>query len=193
MSDDPKQEYFSDGITEQIITSISKLPRLFVIARTSSFKYKGKAIDVQQLSRELSVKYVLEGSVQRSGDRLRITAQLIDAITGKHLWAERYDRGFKDLFALQDEITMKIMGSLALKLTEGERLRLQSGGTDNLKALEKVLEAVSYVRAFNRESNATARQLYEEAIALDPQFAGAYDALAATHLMDVWLGSSKFP
>jgi len=193
MSGDPKQEYFSDGITEQIISSISKLPRLFVISRTSSYKYKGKAVDVKQVGRELGVKYVLEGSVQRSGDRLRITAQLIDAMTGKHLWAERYDRDFKDIFALQDEITMEIMHSLAVKLTEGERLRLRSRGTNNLKALEKLFEAVPYIRAFNIESNVTARQLSEEVIALDPEFAAGYDMLACTHFMDVHLGSSKSP
>jgi adenylate cyclase len=195
MSGDPEQEYFSDGITEQIISSISKIPRLFVISRTSSFKYKGKAVDVKQVGRELGVKYVLEGSVQRSEDRLRIKAQLIDAITGEHLWAERYDRRFKDLFALQDEITMKVMLSLAVKLTEGESLRLRSGRTStfNLKALEKVFEAVPYLRAFNIESNVTARQLSEEAIALDPEFAAGYDMLASTHFMDVHLGSSKSP
>jgi adenylate cyclase len=193
MSDDPKQEYLSDGITEQIITSISKIPRLFVISRTSSFKYKGKAVDIKRVGRELGVKYVLEGSVQRSGDRLRITAQLIDALTGKHLWAERYDRDFKDLFALQDEITLKIIQSLSVKLTEGDRARLQSGGTYNLKAVEKIFEAVKYARAFNRESNATARKLYEETIALDPEFAGAYTGLAMTHFMDVQLRASKSP
>jgi adenylate cyclase len=193
MSEDPKQEYFSDGITEQIITSISKLPRLFVISRTSSFKYKGNAVDVKQVGRELGVKYVLEGSVQRSGDRLRITAQLIDAITGEHLWAERYDRSIQDIFALQDEITMEIMRSLAMKLTEGEQVRLRRGRTDNLRAFEKVLEGVTYIRAFNIESNATARRLGEEAIALDPEFGAAYTLLASTHFMDVHLGSSKSP
>jgi adenylate cyclase len=193
MSGDPQQEYFSDGITEQIITSISKIPRLFVISRTSSFKYKGKAVDVKQVGRELGVKYVLEGSVQRSEDRLRITAQLTNTITGEHLWAERYDRRFKDYFALQDEITMKLMLSLAVKLTEGDRLRLRRPSTNNLKALEKFFEAVPYIRAFNRESNAMARHLIEEAIAIDPEFAGAYDTLACTHFMDVILGSSKSP
>jgi len=193
ISGDPKQEYLSDGITEQIITSISKIPRLFVISRTSSFKYKGKAVDIKRVGRELGVKYVLEGSVQRSGDRLRITAQLIDALTGKHLWAERYDRDFKDLFALQDEITLKIIQSLSVKLTEGDRARLQSGGTYNLKAVEKIFEAVEYLRAFNRESNVIARQLYEETIALDPEFAGAYTGLAMTHFMDVQLRASKSP
>ena len=108
LSGDPQQEFFSDGITESIITALSKVPRLFVIARKSSFSYKGKPVTVKQVSEELGVRYVLEGSVQKSGDRVRITAQLIDALTGHHLWAERYERNLKDIFAVQDEITMKI-------------------------------------------------------------------------------------
>jgi TolB-like protein len=109
MSEDPKQEFFADGMTEEIITALSKGPNLFVIARNSTFTYKGKAVKVKQVSEELGVRYVLEGSVQRSGDRVRINAQLIDALTGHHLWAERYDRDVKDIFAIQDEITMKII------------------------------------------------------------------------------------
>ncbi len=120
MSEDPKQEFFSDGITENIITALSKVPRLFVISRQSTFFYKGKPVKVKQVSEELGVRYVLEGSVQRSADRIRINAQLIDALTGHHLWAERYDRDLKDLFALQDEITMKILTAIRVKLTEGE-------------------------------------------------------------------------
>jgi TolB-like protein/class 3 adenylate cyclase len=120
MSDDPKQEYLSDGITEQIITTLSKVPGLFVVSRTSTFAYKGKPVKVQQVSQDLGVRYVLEGSVQRSGDRVRITAQLIDAIAGKHLWAERYDRELKDIFELQDALTIEIITALRVKLTEGE-------------------------------------------------------------------------
>ena len=108
LSGDPKQEFFSDGITEDIITALSKNPELFVIARNSTFSYKGKAVKIKQVSEELGVRYVLEGSVQKSGDRVRITAELIDALNGLHLWSERYDRDLKDLFALQDEVTMKI-------------------------------------------------------------------------------------
>ena len=119
MSEDPKQEFLCDGMTEDIITALSKIPRLFVIARNSTFTYKGKPVKVKQVSEELGVRYVLEGSVQRSGDRIRITAQLIDALTGHHLWAERYDRDLKDIFALQDEITMKILTATQVKLTEG--------------------------------------------------------------------------
>ena len=121
MSEDPKQEFFSDGITEEIITALSKVRHLFVISRQSTFSYKGKPVKVKQVSEELGVRYVLEGSVQRSADRIRITAQLIDALTGRHIWAERYDRDLKDIFALQDEITMKILTAIRVKLTEGEQ------------------------------------------------------------------------
>jgi len=120
MSKDPDQEYLCDGMTEAIITALSKIPRMFVIARNSTFTYKGKPVKVKQVSEELGVRYVLEGSIQRSADRIRITAQLIDALTGHHLWAERYDRDLKDIFALQDEITIKILKSIQVKLTEGE-------------------------------------------------------------------------
>ena len=120
MSEDPKQEFFSDGITEDIITALSKIPKLFVIARNSTYTYKGKPVKVKQVGEELGVRYVLEGSVQRSGDRVRITAQLVDALIGHHLWSERYDRDLKDIFALQDEITMKILMAIQVKLTEGE-------------------------------------------------------------------------
>jgi TolB-like protein len=121
MSGEKEQEYFSDGITENIITALSKIPRLFVIARNSTFVYKGKGVKVQQVAEDLGVRYVLEGSVQRSGDRVRISTQLIDALTGNHLWAERYDRDLKDIFAVQDEITMRILGGMQLKLTGGEK------------------------------------------------------------------------
>ena len=119
MSDDPKQEFFSDGITEEIITALSKIPQFFVIARNSTFTYKGKAVKIKQVSEELGVQYVLEGSVRRDGDRVRITAQLIDGLSGKHVWAERYDGDLKDIFALQDEITMKIITELRGKMVMG--------------------------------------------------------------------------
>jgi len=193
MSDDPKQEYFSDGITEEIITALSKIERLFVIARNSSFTYKGKPVKVQQVGRELGVKYVLEGSVRKTEDKVRITAQLVDAQTGNHLWAERYDRILKDIFALQDEITLKIITELQVKLTEGERLRLYSKGTENLKAYLKFLEATEHYRRMNDEGNAKARNLYEEVIALDPEYPEAYASLGWTHYLDRWFGSSRSP
>ena len=192
MSGEKEQEYFSDGITENIITGLSKIPRLFVIARNSTFIYKGRGVKVQQVAEELGVRYVLEGSVQRSGNRVRITAQLIDALTGNHLWAERYDRDLKDIFAVQDEITMKILISMRVKLTEGEQV-LRGKTPRNLEAFLKVLQAQEYIQRFNIEGNIMAKQLAQEAIALDPEFAGAYSYLASAHMMDLWLGSSKSP
>jgi len=192
MSEDKEQEYFSDGITENIITGLSKVPKLFVIARHSTFVYKGKGVKVQLVAEDLGVRYVLEGSVQRSGDRVRITAQLIDALTGNHLWAERYDRDLKDIFAVQDEITMKILISMRVKLTEGEQ-DLRGKPPRNFEAYLKLLQAQEYIQRFNIEGNIMGRQLAEEAIVLDPEFAAAYHVLASAHMMDVWLGSSKSP
>jgi adenylate cyclase len=192
MSDDPKQGYLSDGITENIITGLSKIPRIFVIARNSTFFYKGKGVKVQKVAEELGVRYVLEGSVQRSGNRLRVTAQLIDAITGNHLWAERYDRDLRDIFAVQDEITMKILQSMRVKLTEGEQ-DLRGNPPRNLEAFLKILQTQEYIQRFNIESNIMGKRLAEEGIALDPEFARAYHCLASAHLMDVWLGLSKSP
>jgi len=193
MSGDPEQEYFSDGITEEIITTLSKVPHLFVIARNSVFTYKGKPVKVQQVGRELGVRYVLEGSVRRAGDRVRITAQLVDAATGGHLWSERYDRDLKDIFALQDEITMKILTAVRVKLTEGEQARLYDKGAVNLDSFMKVLQGVPYFYRFNRESNIQARQMFEEAIALEPNNPGAYTLLGWTYLMEVWFGPSESP
>ena len=193
LSGDPQQEYFSDGLTEQIITNLSKLPKLFVIARNSTFTYKGKPVKVKQVSEELGVRYVLEGSIQKSGDRVRITAQLVDAITGHHLWAERYDRDLQDIFALQDEITKKILVALQVKLTGGEGVRIFARNTDNLEAYLKFLQGSHNFRRTHQEGNVLARNLGEEAIALDPNFADPYRLLAWTHLMDVWFGWSKSP
>ena len=193
MSEDPKQEYFSDGITEEIITGLSKVPHMFVIARDSTFTYKGKPVKVQQVGRELGVRYVLEGSVRKAANRVRISAQLIDAKTGYHLWAERYDRDLKDIFALQDGITMKILIAVQVKLTEGQQARLFGKDTDNIEAYLKLLQGREYSNRFNRESNVLARQKYEEAIALDPEYAMAYLNLSATHLMDLLYGSSRSP
>jgi adenylate cyclase len=193
MSDDPKQEFFSDGMTEEIITALSKVPDLFVIARNSTFVYKGKPVNVRKVSEELGVRYVMEGSVRKAEDQVRITAQLIDALTGHHLWAERYDRDLKEIFAVQDEITMEIMTALQVKLTEGEGVRMWAKGTNRLDAYLKVLEAMENVLRFNKESNVRARQLAKEAIDLDPQYAWAYTILAATHMFDVWLRTSTSP
>jgi adenylate cyclase len=193
MSDDPQQEYFSDGITEEIITALSKTPKLFVIARNSTFTYKGKAVKVQQIGRELGVKYVLEGSVEKSEDQVRITVQLVDAQTGHHLWAERYDRELKDIFALQDEITMKIITAMRVKLTEGEQARLLGKSTKNLEAYLKYLEGFEQLLRFNKEANARAKQLLEEAITLDPEFGLAYSGLGNCHWLDANYGWSISP
>jgi adenylate cyclase len=191
LSDDPDQEYFSDGMTEEIITALSKLPRLFVIASNSTFIYKGKPVKIQQVSEKLGVRYVLEGSVRKDENRVRITAQLIDAVKGHHLWAERYDREMKDTFALQDEITMKILTALELNLSEGEQAVMVAKGTRNLDAYLKVLQSTFYRRRMNEEDNVKARQLAEEAISLDPDYAIAYTTLGRTHIVDVWLRSTK--
>jgi adenylate cyclase len=193
LSKDPDQEYFSDGLTEEIIASLSSVPKLFVIARNSTFTYKGKPVKVQQVSEELGVQYVLEGSVRKSGDKIRITAQLIDAITGNHLWAEQYDRDLKDIFAVQDEITKNIITAMQVKLTEGEEVKAASKGTNNLEAYLKYLQAYELINKVNPESNALAKQLAEEAIESDPDYAWAYYILGRSHMMDVWVKTSKSP
>jgi len=193
ISGDPKEDYLSDGITEQIITALSKTPKLFVIARNSVFTYKGKPVMVQQVSDELGVRYVLEGSVQKSGDRIRITAQLIDAKTGNHLWAEKFDRDLKDIFAIQDEITKKIITSVHVKLTEGEQGRLYAKGTANLDAYLKASEASWYLRQSTKEGLLKAKQLAEDAIALDPNYPSAYSTLGMFYGISIWLGMSKSP
>ena len=189
LSDDPKQEYFSDGIAENIINALSKVGEIFVIARNSSFTYKGTHVKIQQIGRELGVKYVLEGSVQKRDNRIRITVQLIDAITGRHLWSERYDRKLEDLFALQDEITLKTVTSLRVKLTKGEMERV--AGTDNLNAYLKHIQAVEFMNRWNIEGNALSRKFAEEAINLDPEYADAYLTLGKTHLLDLMYGTTE--
>ncbi|NIS60771.1 MAG: tetratricopeptide repeat protein [Proteobacteria bacterium] len=193
LTGDPQQEYFSDGMTEEIITALSKVPYLFVIARNSTFSYKGKPVKIRQVAEELGVRYVLEGSVRRAGDRVRVTAQLIDAIKGHHLWAERYERELKDTFALQDEITRKILSALEVRLTKGEQATIRRKVTDNLEAYLKVLQAGWYLHRRTKEGFILARQLGEEAMALDPEYAGPYIILAHCHIQGVWLGLSKSP
>jgi adenylate cyclase len=193
MSGDPQQEYLSDGFTEQIITGLSMVPRLFVIARNSTFTYKGKAVKVQQVAEELGVKYVLEGSVQKSGNRVRITAQLIDTTKGHHLWAERYDRNLSDIFALQDEIAKKVITALQVKLTEGEKARLLAKGTENLEAYLKFLQGYEHYRQRNPDDLILARQFFGEAIALDPEYGAPFIYMGAIHLTEVRQGLSKSP
>jgi adenylate cyclase len=193
MSGDPKQEYFSDGITEEIITALSKIPKVLVIARNSTFSYKGKSVKVQQVAEELGVQYVLEGSVRKAEDQVRITAQLIDALSGHHIWAERYDRDLEDIFAVQDEITKEIITALQVELTEGEQALVYGRGTNNLEAYLKVLQAAQVGRRLNQEDNLKARRMAKEAIALDPNYASAYRELGATHMREVWLRIAKSP
>ena len=185
MSGDPEQEYFSDGITEEIITGLSNISHLFVIARNSTFTYKEKPVKVQQVAEELGISYVLEGSVRKAGNRIRITAQLVDAITGHHLWAERYDRDLKDIFAIQDEITMKIVTALQVELTEGEQARLYGKGTENLEAYTKFLRAQKY---FYKGDFSLSRQMAKEAVELDENYPAPYVLLAWTHWFEARLG-----
>jgi adenylate cyclase len=182
LSQDPAQEYFSDGVTEDLITGLSKVSGLFVIARNSVFTYKGKPVKVREVGRDLGVRYVLEGGVQRSGSRVRITAQLVDASTGYHIWAERYDREVNDIFALQDEVTQQIVRAMAVKLTEAEKVRLGRAPTGVLEAYEFVLRGHEERRLTTRDGNLEARRLFAKALDLDPGYAGAYLGLSWTHL-----------
>lgn len=184
MSGDPEQEYFSDGITEDLITALSQLSGLLVISRNSSFFYKNRAVKPAEISRELKVQYFVEGSVRKAGSRVRITAQLIDAATGYHVWAERYDRDLQDIFAVQDEVTQKIVDALAVTFTAGERTRLGHVSTSNLEAYDYYLRADTAYQTLSRETPIVARQMYERAIELDPHFAAAYAALSTTYMME---------
>jgi adenylate cyclase len=184
MSGDIEQEYFADGISEDIITALSKLSQLFVIARNSSFTFKGKNVQVQEVSEKLGVRYVLEGSVRKSGNKVRITSQLIDATTGGHLWAERFDRDLTDIFAVQDDVTSHIVAALALNLSERDRRRLATGHTDNLEAYDLFLRGRELWWSQAKESNAQAQELLRRATELDPNFAPAYAFLGAAHAID---------
>ena len=188
---DSSYDFLSDGITENIITALSKVPKLFIIARNTTFHYKGKATNAQQVAEELGVRYILEGSVQKIGDQVRISVRIIDSISGHHRWSERYDRNIEGLFALQDEITKEILTALEVNLAEGEQTLMMAKGTRNLDAYLKILQANYYRRLGNVEDNTKARRLAKEAIGLDPDYAMAYATLSRTHLMDVMLRSAK--
>ena len=191
LSGDAEQEYFSNGITEEIITSLSKTPKMIVIDPRSSFVYKGKTADLSRIGRELGVQYLLTGSVRKAGDRVRVNAQLIHASGGEHLWAERYDRELKDLFALQDEITLSITKALQIKLTEGEQARIFGKGTQNLDAYLKWLQGMDLLIRGHKEDNALARRMFEDAIRSDPDWAQPYFLLGWTYLMESLSGSSS--
>jgi len=197
VSGDPAQEYFSDGVTDQIISDLSKLPGLFVIDRNSSFTYKGKALKVQQVSRELGVRLVLEGSARKTSDGVRIAVQLVDATTGANIWADRFDRPLRDIFAVQDEIVRKIVTTLDLvfKLREGGVPALgKTHGTNNLDAFDDLLRGAYYAWIGTQEANAKARTIYEKAIELDPKYADAYVGMGWTYFLEAangWVEPSK--
>jgi adenylate cyclase len=178
MSGDQEQEYFADGMVEDIITAISRMRWLFVIARNSSFTYKGQAVDIKQVGRDLGVRYVLEGSVRKSANRVRITAQLIDTSTGAHIWADRFDGGFEDVFDLQDRITASVVGAIAPKLEYAEIDRAKRKFTENLDAYDYYLRGLASAFQLIREPNDEALRLFNKAIELDPDYASAY-AMAA--------------
>src|SRR5216684_1880785 len=184
MSGDREQEYFSDGITDDLITALSRLPSLFVIAHTSSFTYKGKAVRLQDVGKELGVKYVLGGGVRKAGDQVRITVQLADATTGEELWAERYDRPLRDIFALQDEIVRRIVTTLNLQLDLMQRGADVRQTTDNLEAYDDFLRGLEYRQNFSEDRNAKARQMFEKAVVLDPKYAQAYAYLGLSYWLD---------
>lgn len=193
ISGDPQQEFFSDGLTEDLITALSKVPNLFVIARNSTFTYKGKPVKVQQVAEDLGVRYVLEGSIQKAGDRVRITVQLIDALKGHHIWSERYDREMKEFFSLQDRIALETLKAIDVKLLKGEGGRIHGKGTDNLEVYLKFLQARELCLQMNKEGIVQARQLTEEVIRMDPKYAIAHHTLAVVNAQEVWLGISKSP
>ena len=185
MSGDREQEYFSDGITDDLTTALSRIRDLFVIARTSAFTYKGKEVNVQDISRQLGVKYVLEGSVRKADNQVRITAQLVDATTGDHIWAEYYDRPLRDIFSLQDEIVRRIVTTLNLQLTLEERGVLFKKRTENQEAYDDFLRALEYTLSITKDGNEKARQELEKAIALDPKYSDAHAELGWVYLIDL--------
>ena len=188
MSGDPEQEYFSDGISEDIITALSKLRWFFVIARNSSFIYKGKAVHMKQVAEELGVGYVVEGSVRKGGDRVRITAQLNDVATGSHIWAERYDRDLADVFAVQDEITEAIVAAIEPQLYAAENFRAQRKPPDSMDAWDLVMRALSHYWRVTRQDNVVAQALLEKAIAIDPNYGQALGVLATSHTFSAHMG-----
>ena len=188
MSGEPEQEYFSDGISEDIITALSKLRWFFVIARNSSFIYKGKAVHMRQIAEELGVRYVVEGSVRKGGDRIRITAQLNDVASGSHLWAERYDREMADVFAVQDEITESIVAAIEPKLYAAESFRAQRKPPESMDAWDLVMRALSHYWRVTRQDHVVAQALLEKTIAIDPQYGQALGLLATSYMFTAHMG-----
>jgi adenylate cyclase len=194
MTGDASQEFLVDGLTENIITALARMPQLFVIARNSTFIYKGKGVKVQHVAEELGIQYVLEGSIQRSGDKVRITAQFIDALKGHHLWAAQYDREMKDLFQLTDEVTRKVLSAVIIKLTGQEEAQLRRvKSPKNTETFLKTFEVIAAMRGLNPKDNAQAKRLAEELTEMDPNWSMGPSMLARAHYMDVVLGVSNSP
>jgi adenylate cyclase len=191
MSGDPEQEYFADGIVEEIITALSRMRWLFVISRNSTFMYKGRAIDVKQVGRELGVRYVLEGSVRKGSARVRITAQLIDALSGAHLWADRYDRDLTDVFIAQDEVTAAVAAVIEPALAEAEQNRVLRKSGDNLNVWEVYQRGLWHFNKYQSEQNEIAQVLFRRAIDMDPHFAPAHHSLALSQIFDFWVYSTR--
>ena len=190
MSGDPEQDYFADGLVEDVITTLSKISDLVVIARNSTFAYKGRAVDVRKVARDLGVRHVLEGSVRKSADRIRITAQLIDAASGAHVWAERYDRALEDIFAVQDEITLVLATEMQVRLTEGEQARLRYTTTTNVAAWSQWVQGLSHYHrgALRPEGLDRALKCWQQASALDPDSASLTAMLGLLHYLDARFG-----
>jgi TolB-like protein len=188
MSGDPEQEYFSDGISEDLITALSKLRWFFVIARNSSFIYKGKSVHMKQIAEELGVSYVVEGSVRKGDDHVRITAQLNDVATGSHIWAERYDRSLVDVFAVQDEITEAIVAAIEPQLYAAENFRARRKPPDSMDAWDLVMRALWHYWRVTRQDMLVAQALLEKAIAIDPNYGQALGVFAATHTFSAHMG-----
>ena len=191
MSGDPEQEYFSNGITEDLITALSRVRWLFVIARNSTFTYKGRAVDMKQVAEELGVRYVLEGSVRKSGNRVRITAQLIDGLTGNHVWAERYDRELEDVFALQDELSLTLCGAIEPELAKSEQQRSKSKAPESLDAWDCYHRGMWLWQRNRKDEVAEARRLFERAMELDPNFGPAFAGYAITYFREMLIGFSE--
>lgn len=192
MSGDPEQDYFAEGMVEDIITALSRIRWFFVIARNSSFTYKGRAVDVKQVGRELGVRYVLEGSVRKSGSRIRVTAQLVETTTGNHIWAERYDRDLADIFAVQDEIIERVVAAIEPELYAAEQVRSQSKPPDSLDAWECVIRALSCIGQGTRDENTEAEALCRRAIAIAPGYGRAHSLRAWTLLRrTTWSGDFR--
>ena len=193
MSGDPEQEYFSDGISEDIITDLSKLSELHVIARNSTFTYKGKPVDVKQVGRDLGVRYVLEGSVRKAGNRVRVTGQLIDAASGAHIWADRFDRDLTDIFAVQDELTQEIISALKIKLTPETERTVGPEGHNRRGGLRPLPARARAGVAYTKSGNIEARKLLGRAVAINPDFAAAHAFIGFTHVNDYVNGWAEIP